>query len=87
MVFFKDFELFNVLNLLGAFILTSLVYFLKQNKKKLRREWCASLFDGPNTIPCFGNALAFMLHPEGNIPIFLTNNYFFRLIYLLVFFL
>lgn len=61
----QNFNLFSLINLLGALILTSLIIYLKHNKEASKRERFASLLPGPTTLIYFGNALNFVLHPEG----------------------
>ncbi|XP_065201761.1 cytochrome P450 4C1-like [Planococcus citri] len=58
-------ELFSLINLFSALILTSFIYLLKVNKIKLKRQRSTPLLDGPSAIiPYFGNALTFMIYPE-----------------------
>uniref|UniRef100_A0AAT9UVH2 Cytochrome P450 3639B3 n=1 Tax=Maconellicoccus hirsutus TaxID=177089 RepID=A0AAT9UVH2_MACHI len=74
-------QFFQVLNsnTLWILIFTLIIYYirLKRNEKNIRREKCASSFDGPTTIPYFGNSLNFILRPEdiANTLIHYTKKY------------
>uniref|UniRef100_A0AAT9UTX4 Cytochrome P450 3639B2 n=1 Tax=Maconellicoccus hirsutus TaxID=177089 RepID=A0AAT9UTX4_MACHI len=67
--FFRATDIFYVL------ILILLIRYANRTGKKFIK--CASLFDGPKTLPYFGNSLDFILHPEdiANTIIYYSNKY------------